>query len=492
MLDRNKFNLTHYNCDPDTTFFNEQRIVLTTKKSKAGNRPFLDIGKVPDADLGYLDSINSGDPKTGLTKTINTLNSYLQRMDWPIAPTNSGASFQKKYYAGNANRLTQLSLNIIDYVRSKESKLPIVVPLRVRIKGYDSKGLPQYSIETGTDANSYIGATRAPRMTEMGLFIPKNPTSGKTYTAKIKAEIYLPLNFGVKSFDLTRLLFWPHSIFVDRKDGDSQSLRVETKQEDHEKPIKDTEITIPGRPPRTIELLAGERATITRSIDIIYPADGSRPVQESWAKLRFAISLRDSPATPSNRLDVCPLLDLEPNYIKCNVNARDVVEDAMPSVEVDDPRVNTHKDDWKHSSPHTFGLIGRERETSTVGHTPGGVVPEQDVDMKGRITNISLVILRLLPRRWFPRLAAFPPTPRGVMASAGELGFISTGMQSAGMAGTPWRTPASSQASRMIRSARTGRSWISSPCLPTSTKTPLAASRQSLLPTTPPPANGWL
>jgi Tfp pilus assembly protein PilX len=43
-LQNNKFEVTHYNHDPDTTFFNLPRIVLTTQKSRAGGKPFLDIG----------------------------------------------------------------------------------------------------------------------------------------------------------------------------------------------------------------------------------------------------------------------------------------------------------------------------------------------------------------------------------------------------------------------------------------------------------------
>ncbi|MBW8863456.1 MAG: hypothetical protein JF609_00745, partial [Verrucomicrobia bacterium] len=128
-----KFNVTHYNHDPDTTFFNEPRIVLTTQPERAGwtyknsqwvgtnGKPwpnglpvFINVG-LPDPSspnqhpyTNIWDPISKVDPSK-LADVIDKLNSYIQRTDWPIAP--SGWSFQNKYYAGKKERLTQLSLN---------------------------------------------------------------------------------------------------------------------------------------------------------------------------------------------------------------------------------------------------------------------------------------------------------------------------------------------------------------------------------------------
>ena len=415
-LDAAKFNVTHYNHDPDTTFFNQQRIVLTTHKSRAGNRPFLDIGNVEDADLGDLSTISS----SKLTTTINLLNSYLQRTDWPVSP---GASFQGKYYANTITRLTQLSLNIIDYVRSKESARPIVIPLR----GTYLNNV--FSIVIGTDQNSYIGITRAPRITEMGIFIPATLKSGtaKTYTARVKVEIYLPPNFGVKTLDVTTL-----SLFLDAylDDGTTtnQSLHAIQAQESQ---VKASEVSfVPARTGDTV-MKAGERAIITRNVDITY--NTGRPAQESGALFRFAIGQVGAPGV-SNRLDVTTLLGNTSDYAVCKVNAPGVLEAAMPSIEVDDPRVNSHKGDWKQAATNTFGTIN---SVSTLGKVPSGsVVPEQDVDKHGLITDVSLVI----PDPAGTSDTTLASNPTGIMASVGELGLISTGMQSAFMAGTPWRT----------------------------------------------------
>jgi hypothetical protein len=402
-----KFNVTHYNHDPDTTFFNEPRIVLTTRKDRAGGRPFLKISAVDNVDLGNLSSIDNNE----LTKKINKLNSYLQRTDWPMAP---GASLQSKYYTGNANRLTQLSLNIIDYVRSKESNKPIVVPLRGTYLGNN------FNIVIGTDPNSYLAIARAPRITEVGLFVSRTAQSGKTYAAKLKVEVYLPKNFGIASLDLTTLQMFQDLYFEDGT-STNQPLHVTLA----EAPITSAEVAPVG------PLLPGSRATITRTFTITYTA--SRPASESVALARIAIAQTGAPGV-SNRLDIVPLLGGKGDYAKVKVNAPDVGEAIMPSVEVDDPRINSHKDDWKQVAANSFGALNH---VSTIGAAPNAaIIPQQDAGSDGKITDVSLVI----PAPSGSTTPGLSSNPNGVVASAGELGYISTGMQSAGMAGAPWRT----------------------------------------------------
>lgn len=417
-LDAAKFNVTHYSNDPDTTFFNQQRIVLTTHKSLAGNRPFLDIGTIDNIDLGDLSNISS----SKLTTTINLLNSYLQRTDWPML-SPAGGSLQSKYYAGLSDRLTQLSLNIIDYVRSKESARPLVIPLRGT---YLSK---VFTIAIGTDPNSYIGITRGPRTTEMGIFIPAAPKAGtaKTYTAKVKLEVFLPLNFGVKTLDLKTVSLYLDA-YLDDGSNTNQGLHAISALE---ATLTAAEVSIPGHAVGDTIMKAGERAVISRNVDVTYTQ--FRPTAASTAKFRFAIA-QVGAAGVSNRLDVTPLLGGTGDYAVCKVNAPNVSETDMPSIEVDDPRVNSHRDDWKQVAKNTFGAIN---SVSTIGAAPNTTyVPEQDVDKGGKVTDVSLVI----PNQAKVTDTTLSSNPTGIVESVGELGFISTGMQSAGMAGTPWRT----------------------------------------------------
>lgn len=430
-LSQAKFSVTHYNSDPDTTFFNEPRFVLTTQASRAGtqasaaNGPlFLDILNTANSDPGLISSIN----QAKLQKVIDKLDSYLSRTDWPIA-TGSTASFQAKYYGGNAQRLKQLSLNIVDYVRSKESKQALVAPLRF---AYPQGG--SLAIGIAVDANSFIGSTRGPLITELGLFIPQNPTSPttpQTYAAKLKVEIYVPPNFGISSLDLTKLTMF-QNLFVDKSDTDNESMNVFPP----EAVITAAEITMA---PSGNPLKAGDRAVISRNVTITYPTGGGRPTKASNVLLRIAISQQST----GDRLNIAPLIDGSSNFIKCPVNAPAVPENMMPSVEVDDPRVNSFKSDWKiatapsaGAAPNTFGSVN---SVSTLHQPPTAnpaIVPEQDVDVSGNITDISLV----MPAPAGTTGNTLSANPDGIMASSGELGFLSTGMQSAAAAGIPWRT----------------------------------------------------
>jgi hypothetical protein len=128
-LKNNKFEVTHYSNDPDTTFFNQPRIVLTTQATRAGGKPYLNIGVTDVTQLADLEQ-PTGSQSTRIAAykaTVKMLVSYLKRTDWPMV-SNSGSSFQQKYYSSYSTaqqqRLTQLAINIIDYVRPKKARPP--------------------------------------------------------------------------------------------------------------------------------------------------------------------------------------------------------------------------------------------------------------------------------------------------------------------------------------------------------------------------------
>lgn len=427
-LEENKFEVTHYNHDPDTTFFNEQRIVLTTRPDRAGwtyeagqwiganglsgaagTPRYLRIlanegtpGVFPDP--GLLTNLDSAK----LNETINVLLNYLQRSDWPMAP---GSSFQQKYFAGNADRLTQMALNVIDYVRSKESFQLVVDPLR----GAKSPGQP-FTIGVSSSIHSFIGITRGPRITEVGFWLPAQPKSPATptrFTAKLKVELYLPLNFGINEMDLTQI---PLNLTARGFAADGSSLFFIIND-----PIVASQVG------GTFSIRKGEYKTITRDIDVTYTS--GRPAGSSSVFLRIAVAR----ASDNTRLDVTPLIDgIAPNnylpYINCPLDPPAVADTAIASMQVDDCRINTHKDDWKQA-PNSFGATNLA--ISTIGKAPGGFIPQQDTDSTNKISDASL---------YMPPPAGQPGNETGMIGSAGELGYIQTGMESASKAGVPWRT----------------------------------------------------
>jgi hypothetical protein len=233
-------------------------------------------------------------------------------------------------------------------------------------------------------------------------------------------EVYLPDNFGIASLDLTKLQMYQH-LYVDDGSSTAQPLPVSLT----EAGIKANEISPSG------VLLPGHWATVTRNINITY--SNNRPAQESTALFRVAIALTGAPGV-SNRLDVTPLLGGKSDYATIKVNAPDAMEAEMPSSEVDDPRINSHKNDWKQVATQTFGA---KNSISTLGQAPdAAIIPQQDIGGDGKVTDLSLV----MPAPAGNTMSGLSANPNGVIASAGELGYISTGMQSAGMAGAPWRT----------------------------------------------------
>lgn len=402
VLKENHFSLTHYNHDPDTTFFNEPRIVLTTRKDKAGGRVFLDIAKVDNTDLAKGDSTVIDETK--LNNVINLLVRYLKRTDWPMTP---GSSFQGKYYQGTENRLTQLALNIIDYVRSKESAEKMVVPLRGE-KPPNSK----FSLGVVSTPDSFIGIARGPRITEMGVWLPASPDTNGVYKGRLVFEIYLPENFGIDEIDLTKLRMNFSGIpdAGTKFDHGSYEPFITAGMVSNVDPL---------------HFKKGEYAVVKAPIEVA--GITSRAAVTSVA-LRLALVYN------AGRLDLAPLLGTSASYPSTIVDPSSVAVNDISSIEVDDPRVNSHKDDWRPSigagtKKNTFGA---RNSVSTIGNDPiAGLSPQQDTDASGKISAASLYMAP-------PKGAA--GNPDGLVTSPAELGYIHTGMESSAKAGVPWRT----------------------------------------------------
>ncbi|MFA6175601.1 MAG: hypothetical protein WC765_03365, partial [Phycisphaerae bacterium] len=411
----NQFDLTHYNHDPETTFFNEPRIVLTTQekyapkdsngnilKDATGAPYFLDILKTANSDPGILmtkvpgvyDCVDSAK----LNKTLALLTSYLKRSDWPMT-TPQGKSLQGKYYGGNPDRLTQLALNIIDYVRSKESSELLVDPLR-------GSGIPpNFTVGVAINTGAYIGLTRTPLINELGVWMNAAGTE-----IKVKVELYLPLNYGMDSIYLPGTGANLHTLFINPNNaiiGSDINILEQT--------IKDSECS------PTATLTAGNYVTVTRTFSASAPII-PRP---AGFFLRAAFSRKQL----VGRLDLVPLLDGISNAIECPVDGTTVLEAEITSVEVDDPRVNKHRGNWKsRTSGNSFGV---QNSIWTAGTSPAAVTPQQDTDANGKISAASLY----MP---YPRGDA--KNPKGLVVSSGEMGYIHTGVESSATVGIPWRS----------------------------------------------------
>ena len=444
-LDFNKFNVTHYNSDPDTTYYGKQRMMLTTQvkdavyRDKDGKpvtgadgklltRPFLDILKrTSPTDIAYLDpgarAVIDG---TKLTATIRDLvDNYLKRSDWPLVD-GTGHSLQEKYYlaySGTARdeRLAQLALNIIDYVRSAESQRTVVEPIRAKwISGVFVDDFSNSSIQ-GTE-DTFKGLPRGLYITEMGIWVSTTAVGGK-YRALGIAEIYLPKDYGIDSFDLT----------AGKTDGKSWSVYFNGTEDTIGRRVNKDDAT-----PKVFvweALGSGNESKMImkpgdyRTICVELPTRNAPSAGET-TPLRAAFSIKSGA-----RIDVAPLGSASAGTkpIKFPLKAT-ADEMAIGSYESNDPRVNGIPGDWVLTQTNSFGKENPTR-TNAVGKAPANIAPEQDLDANGKVSTASL-------RMAYPYGHA--NNPNGRVRSPGELGLIHTGIEGSATApagvGVPWRT----------------------------------------------------
>ncbi len=480
-LDRNKFNLTHYNSDPDTTYFGKERLVLTTKKMSAivrdkdgkevRTRPFLDIlkpnasGTTDKVDPGMVNNLDPGK----LASVIDTLvNQYLKRADWPMID-GPGNSLQSKYYAGKQERLAQLALNVVDYVRSAESERVIVEPIRGKYKGTVFTGDWSDTSLRGQD-DTYKGLTRSFMITEMSAWVDKNPVSpqpaytkddgGKlkspVYRTKLFIELHLPASYGIAQVDLRNPLgipdqrlavyFWPCTRNSDGLRHWEPAWQLPTWKA----PPKTSEETffIVYGPGENSKIPAGNilGAAAADPDAMILKAGQYKTIVYEFLREKGSVTLRGAVAAGFDknnngrldagfnaRYDVAPLGDVgSATGLNFTLDAADTSENAIGSVEVDDPRVTGVASDWTRVTKHTFN---QANSVSTVGKPPGSFLPEQDVKRDVRISAASLRM---------PFRKGTPENPNGRVRSAGDLGLIHTGIEgrSKGIVGggVPWRT----------------------------------------------------
>ena len=423
-LKANKFEVTHYNHDPDTTFFNEQRIVLTTKAARASGRPYLNIlvDESDSADSGYTSNLDQAKLNTTLFGSGGTATNpkspglvyYLSRTDWPMISGTS--SFQSKYFGGNISQLVQLAINIIDYVRSAESRLPVVEPIRGKISAsgqFLGEWVAGNSIRG--QESTFKGLTRAPMITKMGLTVSTNPQ------AKMYIDVYLPDNYGLDSVNLVS--DFKYNFQVTNSAGTGRL--VEANQ---------TTIAAYNIVGGNATLTKGRFATIYLSLT--FNPTTLKPSPGDKVGLRAAMSRTSG----SSVIEVVPIGDpftggipkpagalvTVPAYMAIGAYN---VPGTLPSsaLVTDDPRVSGIAGDWHETTSPTWG-------SANPVAAPRSILPEQDTNAAG--TAISQASL------YMPAARGSASNPNGLVSSNGELGYIHTGMQvtSSGAAGVPWRS----------------------------------------------------
>lgn len=373
-----KFWTTHYNNSPasDLTAFGEPKFVLTTQSSRVGINPRT--GTL----YPYFNTSNIG-------ASILLLNSYLARTDWYMAP---GKSYQEKYFDSQSARLTQLSLNIFEYVRFKESADLRLKPTRM----------------LSTDNEVYSGMTRRPKIVEMGIWRNQSaPATGRYYIL-----LYFPKNLGTESFELSG---WQMQIQIGNAGVGAFVF------------------------PSPTAILAGEYYLISYAAGV--PAGATLQAKivlttETGDLIDF-YPVGSVLGASSLRIPV-PVTELPP------VSGGQPDLSAIATVKVDDPFLGGRPQDWKSSTlygGHLNTLLARDRvsRASKVGQPPENFEDGQDLAVDGTITDEGVVI----PAPRGTIIANSPSSnPRGIVESLGELGYIHSGAQPPGSSlnAVPFRT----------------------------------------------------
>lgn len=500
-LKENKFEITHFNSDPNTTFFNEPRIVLTTRPDRAGwtykGGQWVGVNGLPwpngrprylrvlknEGSVFQPNALSSGtlDPgnvsnllNTAVSETITMLAlaappqpSYMQRTDWPMVAGD--ASIQKKYFgnypgAVQSTRLAQLAINIIDYVRAKESPMSIIPPI---VGEFDASKPESQRFALNTDSlfNSYMGLSRTPYITEVGVWLGQATASNSlssdfTHLRQIapgdicyafKVEIYLPKNYGVQEVDLSKLYLFINESKVYSWTGASHQGYIATRLD------APGMIDIPSNPGSSI-LTAGNYAVVTiyqPLFDAAVPGGvlktmpSPRPASSSF---RVALQMIKG----NQNLEKVPVAT-GAYQLNVPIDVEGVSESAVTTMESDDPRVDKQRGDWLANATGVNSL-GRVNLRNSVGKPPGSVNPvlgpndpQRDTDAAGMVSDASFYMPPPAGKMFTRADGSVDDNTKGQVMSAGELGYVHTGIEACRIVrsggtdynappGVPWRT----------------------------------------------------
>lgn len=422
VISTNRFYFTHYNRSSYLNPWGEPKIFLTTQISNLPpeirnlpanerERYFFDILTSPTADPSRNSSISFAK----LTRLLNRINPMLEREDWPLA---QGESFYKKYKSYSPlseKRITQIALDIVQYIRSAESENPTVSQIRGRWNGANF-------VSATTQEDIIVSTARAPLITEVSVWVSAQRTGeANSYECQFRFEVFLPPGYGLESVNLADYKF------LIQATGSTI--------------FQNTPITAAMANPPILQ--RGSYAVITTPVVPMLTAPteampGGVPFTEiNLARMYLRIVLLNAfndfvdQATVGNRNNALgasdpsgieyPLVRPQPSVPTLN---------EMPSTEVDDPRMNKSRLGWvRRSSGNSFGSpnsIWRASPSVEDG-------PAQDKD--GAVFSDASLFM--------PSPKGSAGNPEGRVSSVAELGRIPTGIETHGVykdKNVPWRS----------------------------------------------------
>lgn len=427
-LSNQKFDVTHFSHSPSSSLnvFGEPKIFLTTQSNRAyPSTNYFNILSDETKDPGTIDGVVNA---TNYNALFTNLYGYLSRTDWPLMP---GKSFVQKY---GPNGVTQIILNLIDYVRSAESTNVLVEASR----GEFNENTSTFAFKSGSGGTSktFMGNARRLLITQLGVWMDDTPP----FKVNFYTEVFLPLSAGgnVTNLQTGRDMF--NQIAYDEMDGGNLTRKILVAGTNS--PLQN----VAGSGSARYRLEPGEFRTIIMSYsgiatnNLVNPTN--RPVGNIY--LRSVVRVANN---NNYGVDIVPTFaylssDGPGEMIAYPLNAPGIPEAGnmanIHTVAVNDPVINKHRLDWTNAPVNTLGInTNKNTPVSTLGQPAGSLIPQQDTDGSGRLTDVGF---------GFPAVKGSIKNPQGRVESLGELGRIHTGgngivsMGFSDKKGTPWRT----------------------------------------------------
>ncbi|CAN5385114.1 hypothetical protein BH09VER1_BH09VER1_07390 [soil metagenome] len=415
--------ITYYNHSPNLNMFGEPRIMLTTQKSNAivngVTNDFLDILTQDNVDPGLV-STNVSQPGADVSSTakvdkvIRKLYDRLNRTNWPILP---GTAYNSKFSGTNQPAWTvQIIADIIDYVRAKESAYEIVEPLEYNTITVANMALTSTADIAHPGGNSSLGTTRAPKFTEMGMWVSPTRSGGK-YAALFQFEVYLPPGAGKMNLTACTL-----KIGVESPSSTTNYTQLSVPIVLGPPPTPDTDINNAYLDGASPYLQGGQVRVLTAyTTGLKDPAlsTTNRPTETSLSAtiLGTARGRRLAAAPEYNQSDIV-----------CTIDPTNVPYTGISSMGVADPFVSKNGADWTAYATNSFGTVNSTGSLSPLV----GITPQQDTDATGStvVTDSARV----------PAAKGTAGNPLGIMESVAELGQVHIGLNGQAGPGVPWRT----------------------------------------------------
>ncbi len=407
LAETNAFALTPYNHTSNLNMFGQPRIMLTTQQSLAGTNQFLDILATPNADPGAIANLSA----TKLNTVIEQLAAYLNRTDWPLL---TGKSFASKF---SPVRPEQIAINIIEYVRARESAQALVEPIRGLLANgaFTLNTAANPASNASTSASAISGNTRGVKITEFGFYLTNGTAPGQ-YWLQLVLELYLPTYAGLTSVNLSTVAVSydvaPAATLLTYKSSPSSSSIAPNS------PVQITSAMVAGG---NLTLNAGQycKVTIPSQFQLTF---NSPNTAASLTSAYMAVALAPSSGTGGR-------LDYVVNQLY-NVSVAGIMgpDTQISSVASDDP-YNRSYSNWYQEAPAkvTWGAVN---SCSTLGKS-SIISPQQDTDSNGLITDVSMS---------FPPPKGQPGNLTGIMQSVAELGYVQTGFESEQQQASPTPT----------------------------------------------------